>query len=258
MYVYKECDMKAVRTNKSEIVYQAIRQAIIEQAIVPGTKLPEDPLGLQFEVSRTLVRAALARLATEGLVELGQKRTAMVAHPSLDESRAIFEVRRCLEREVVQLVVARWKPEMGALLEGHVRQEEAAARAGQLMASSRLAGEFHNLLASLAGNPVLERYLTELVARCSLILAVYGRPHASDCSIHEHREVIDALRQGDVARAQALMASHLEGIEHRALLPDISRSEQNLSAILARYAESLRSPAPAAVIPSPGRKARRN
>lgn len=243
--------------NKSEVVYQAIRRAIIEQALVPGTKLPEDPLGQQFQVSRTLVRAALARLASEGLVDTGQKRSAAVAHPSLEEARAIFEVRRCLENEAVRLVIARWRPEMGALLEGHVRQEEQAAQAGQVMASSRLAGEFHNLLAGMTGNPVLERYLSELVTRCSLILAVYGRPHSSDCAISEHRELIEALRRGDVAKAQHLMGHHLEAIETRALLPDVIRSEQDLASILARYAEAVTAPKTARPIKSAPRKNRR-
>lgn len=243
--------------NKSEVVYQAIRRAIIEQALVPGTKLPEDPLGQQFQVSRTLVRAALARLASEGLVDVGQKRSAAVAHPSLEEARAIFEVRRCLENEVVRLVIARWRPEMGAQLEGHVRQEEQAAKAGQVMASSRLAGEFHNLLAGMTGNPVLERYLSELVTRCSLILAVYGRPHSSDCSIGEHRELIEALRRGDVAKAQHLMGHHLEAIETRALLPDAIRSEQDLTSILARYAEAVTAPQAARSLKPAPRKARR-
>ena len=243
--------------NKSEVVYQAIRRAIIEQALVPGTKLPEDPLGQQFQVSRTLVRAALARLASEGLVDVGQKRSAAVAHPSLEEARAIFEVRRCLENEVVRLVIARWRSEMGAMLEGHVRQEEQAAKAGQVMASSRLAGEFHNLLAGMTGNPVLERYLSELVTRCSLILAVYGRPHSSDCSISEHRELIDALRKGDVIKAQHLMSHHLEAIEGRALLPDVIRNEQDLASILARYAEAVAPPKAARPIKSAPRKTRR-
>ncbi|MFZ5528037.1 MAG: GntR family transcriptional regulator [Pseudomonadota bacterium] len=243
--------------NKSEVVYQAIRRAIIEQALVPGTKLPEDPLGQQFQVSRTLVRAALARLASEGLVDVGQKRSAAVAHPSLEEARAIFEVRRCLENEVVRLVIARWRPEMGAQLEGHVRQEEQAAKAGQVMASSRLAGEFHNLLAGMTGNPVLERYLSELVTRCSLILAVYGRPHSSDCAISEHRELIEALRRGDATQAQHLMGHHLEAIETRALLPDVIRSEQDLASILARYAEAVTAPQAARALKPAQRKARR-
>lgn len=243
--------------NKSEVVYQAIRRAIIEQAIAPGTKLPEDPLGQQFQVSRTLVRAALARLASEGLVDVGQKRSAAVAHPSLEEARAIFEVRRCLENEVVRLVATRWRPDMGAMLEGHVRQEEQAAKAGQVMVSSRLAGEFHNLLAGMTGNPVLERYLSELVTRCSLILAVYGRPHSSECAISEHRELINVLRRGDVAKAQQLMGGHLEGIESRALLPEVVRSEQDLASILARYSEAVTAPQVVRPIKSAPRRSKR-
>ena len=119
-------------SQKAELAYKAIRRAIIEQALIPGTKLPEDELGAQFGVSRTLVRAVLGRLASEELVAIGNKRTATVAQPSLEEARAVFEVRRCLEAEAVRMVMARWQPAMGAALEGHVRDEQQAASAGRL------------------------------------------------------------------------------------------------------------------------------
>ena len=48
-----------------------------------------------------------------------------------------------LEREVVRLVIARWRPEFGAELEGQVRAEEVARQAGDARVSGRLAGEFH-------------------------------------------------------------------------------------------------------------------
>jgi hypothetical protein len=48
----------------------------IEQALPPGTRLPEDVIGSQFGMSRTLARATLARLQLEGLVVAGRKRTA--------------------------------------------------------------------------------------------------------------------------------------------------------------------------------------
>ncbi len=229
-------------SKKSDIAYLAIRRAIIEQALTPGTKLPEDRLGAEFKVSRTLIRAALARLASEGLVDVGNKRTATVAQPSLDEARAVFEVRRCLENEVVRLVISRWTPAMGAALEGHVREEEQAAKAGQATASIRLAGEFHIKLAQMTGNPLLERYLSDVATRCSLILAVYGRPHSSDCAINEHRHLIDALRKKDTDRAVHLMTDHLVGIESRALISSIVQSDADLSSILARYAEAVEPP----------------
>lgn len=226
-------------TSKSELAYQAIKQAVIEQALTPGTKLPEDMLGTHFNVSRTLIREALARLAADGLVETGRKRTATVAQPSREEAASVFEVRSCLEREVVRLVIARWTPAMGAVLEGHVRLEEQAAKQQQAAVSGRLAGEFHIKLAQLTGNPLIERYVSELVSRCSLILAVYGRPHAPDCAIGEHRALIAALRRGDTSAAAVSMIHHLDGVQDRALAPDTAPDERDLHSILGRYSAEL-------------------
>lgn len=51
------------------------------------------------------------------------------------------------------------------------------------------------------GSPVLARYVSELSSRCGLILALYSRPHSSECAVNEHRAIISALAAGDVARA---------------------------------------------------------
>lgn len=227
-------------SSRAEAAYVAIKQAIIEQALTAGTKLPEDALASHFGVSRTLVRAALARLAAEGLVDSRLNRTATVAQPSLEEARSVFEVRRVLEAEVLRLVIARWQPAMGAALEGHVRQEEQAAKRGEAQVSARLAGEFHLLLARLCGNPLLERYVSEVVSRCSLILAIYGRPHVADCAISEHRELVAALRRADEKTVRKLMQQHLGSVEQRALHAEAARPEDDLSAILGRYAPPAR------------------
>src|SRR6201992_673422 len=145
------------KSTRADLACQALRQAIIEQALPPGTKLPEDELGARFGMSRTLVRAALAHLQSEGLVDAPPRRTATTAKPSLEEAREVFEVRRTLEREVVRLVVQRWRPEFGAELEGHVRQEDAARQGGDERVSIRLAGEFHTRLGEMAGNALLAR-----------------------------------------------------------------------------------------------------
>jgi DNA-binding GntR family transcriptional regulator len=221
---------------RADTAYQALRQAIIEQALPPGTRLPEDVIGSRFAMSRTLARATLARLQAEGLVEAGRKRTATVARPSLEEAKEDFEVRRALEREVIRLVTTRWKPQFGAILEGHVREEERAR--GDDRAAIRLAGEFHIKLAEMSGNRLLQRYLSEVVSRCSLILALYGRPHSSECAVNEHREIIDALRQGDGAAAAALMDRHVGAVEGRALIGERDAAP-DLGAVLSRYANDI-------------------
>ncbi len=230
-----QMDSMTENPSRTDVAYRALRQAIIEQALLPGTKLPEDQIGAHFGMSRTLVRATLARLQAEGLVDAPAKRTSTVARPSLDEARDVFEGRRALEREAVALVIKRWKPEFGAALEGHVREENAARDRRDDRVAIRLAGEFHIMLAAMSGNRVIERYLSELVSRCSLILAVYGRPHSSECAVNEHSAIIAALRERDAEKAIHLMDHHIGSVEQRALLLDGTGSEADLGAILSRY-----------------------
>ena len=224
--------------SRADTAYQALRQAIIEQALPPGTRLPEDVIGKEFGMSRTLARATLSRLQAEGLIEAGRKRTATVARPSLEEAKEDFEVRRALEREVIRLVIARWKPQFGAVLEGHVREEDHAKARQDARVSIRLAGEFHIRLAEMSGNRLLQRYLSEVVSRCSLILALYGRPHSSECAVNEHREIIEVLRRGDAEAATALMDHHIGSVESRALIGEHD-SDLDLGSVLSRYATDI-------------------
>lgn len=222
-----------------EIAHEALKQAILERALQPGTKLPEDKIGAHFAMSRTLVRAVLSRLAAEGLVEVRPKRTATVALPTLAEARDVFEVRRALEVEVVRLVIKRWQPSFGAELEGIVREEAAARERHEEHVWGRLAGEFHIRLAKLTGNALLERYMEELVTRCSLVLAVFGRAHDHHGGDSEHAEIIAALRSGDAAKATALMDHHMSIVESRALPDSEEGARPALGDVLARYAGAI-------------------
>ena len=221
-------------SSRSGAVHTVLRQAIVEQALPPGTKLPEDSIGAKFGVSRTIVRAALQRLAADGLVEMKAKRTATVARPSLEEARSVFEVRRCLEREVARLVAEKWTGDFAAMLGAHLAEEDDAARRRDSQASVRLAAQFHVKLAALSGNPLLARYVGDVVSRCSLILAVFGRPHQSECAIEEHRAILAALATGDVERAADAMHHHVALVEQRGIGGETA-AEPDIGEILARY-----------------------
>lgn len=142
--------------DRSSAVYEGLRRAIIEQALLPGDRLPEDTIGEQFGVSRTLVRSSLTRLASEGLVEQRRNKGAYVASPSLASARDIFDVRRKLEDLVVQLLAGRLNQDDAKRLREHVEQERSA-HAQDGPESIRLAGEFHILLAEMTGNALLAR-----------------------------------------------------------------------------------------------------
>jgi DNA-binding GntR family transcriptional regulator len=209
-------------TDRVGAIYRALRHAIIEQALSPGAKLPEDAIGERFGASRTIVRHVLGQLAAEGLVELRRNRGAAVATPSWDEL-------------IVSRLAGRLTAEQIKQLESHVDDEEQARGTNEPL-SIRLATEFHIVLAEMTGSPVLTRYVSEVASRCGLILALYSRPHSAECAVSEHRAVIAALAAGDAERATAVMDQHLEAVAGRALIVSRPPREYDIKAILARYA----------------------
>jgi len=197
----------------------------------PGTKLSEASLCELFRVSRTTVRKALQQLSHDHIVELRPNRGASVASPTPTETRDIFAARRALEAAIVPLVIERTSRAELQRLKRHVRDEQEAIEAGDRSNWIRLTGSFHLLLADVAGNQVLHAFLSELVSRCSLIIAIYDAPHSLPCANGEHDEIIDAIAAGNVAQAIALMDRHLLHVEQRLNLDGVP-NEVDLATIL--------------------------
>lgn len=229
----KEPRVMSTNLSRSDAIYASLRRAILEQALKPGTKLPEDSIGDTFGVSRTSARNALLRLASDGLVEIKPNRGAAVAMPTLEEAVEVFALRRCLEREVIERLCKRIPRDGVDALISHVREEERALKASSPR-SIRLAGEFHILLAELTGSKLLIDFISQIVSRSSLILARFGRPHSAECGIDEHIQLIEALKRQDLGQATEIMDHHLHAVEDRAKADD-SHEGPDISEILSRY-----------------------
>ncbi|MGM4895039.1 MULTISPECIES: GntR family transcriptional regulator [unclassified Tardiphaga] len=222
--------------DKVGMICRALRRAIIEQALEPGAKLPEDSLGERFGVSRTIARYALGQLASEGLVELRRNRIAVVVTPSWQDARDIFDIRMDLERLIVRKIAGKLSSSQIARLKAHV-EAEREAHDGPNAVSIRLATEFHIMLASMTNSPVLVRYVSEIAYRCCLTLSLFSRPHSSECGISEHIAIIEALQEGDANKAMSLMHSHLDSVANRALVEPTPARGRDLLDVLAPYTE---------------------
>jgi DNA-binding GntR family transcriptional regulator len=203
---------RARRATTDEIV-RRVTAAITEHRLPPGTKLGEESLGEVFGVSRTKAREALFQLAKLKLVTLLPGRGAFVAQPTVREAREVFGARRILERAVVERVAQAPTSAQLASIRAHIAAERDAVAAKDGWARSRLLGEFHVLLAEMAGNAVVAELLRELVSRTSLITLLYQTASASACSADEHVELARRLERRDVNGAVAVMLEHLEHVE---------------------------------------------
>jgi DNA-binding GntR family transcriptional regulator len=217
----------------ADAIHATIYGAIVEQLLPPGTKLGEEALCEIFGVGRTLIRRVLQRLASEHVVESWPHRGAYVARPSVEEAREVFEARRALEAHVIARLAQGLSTADAERLRRHVAKERQARAAGERRRLIRRSGEFHLLLAELAGNRAIARFLRELISRTSLIIAVYEAPGESCCSVDEHAAVIEALTRRRAELAAQTMHAHLLGIEQRLRLDRLPDGTVDLHEVLA-------------------------
>lgn len=204
-------------STKPEAIAERIRAAILEHRLAPGAKLTEAQLCEVFGVKRGPIRQALALLSTDHLVDLEPNRGAFVASPSLQEVHEVFEMRRIIELAVVDKICASQGSRRLKNIGGMIARERKAFESRDFPAWIRLSGEFHTELASLTGNTVLCDCLNGLVARSTLISALYESLGRSPCSFEDHEAILAALDSGDAKTAGALMSRHLQSVELKML-----------------------------------------
>lgn len=209
------------RADGDDRVYRAIHEAILDHRLPPGTRLAEIALAGLFGATRTVVRKALARLEHERLVELRANRGAVVASPSIDESRHLFGARRAIECAIVRALSRSITRAQARELRALVREEVSAYRRGEMRHGLKLSIAFHRKIAAMAGNTVLCEFLDQLVARTPLVLLAYRGPqgHAA-CTDDEHSAIAEAIAAGEGDRASRLMSAHLDAIASQLRLAD--------------------------------------
>lgn len=212
-------------------IYNQIFDSVMNQQLTPGTKLPEAALCTLFGASRATVRKVLQSLAHDHIVELRPNRGASIAAPSPEETRQIFEARRALETAIVRLAVQHATPEDLVALRAQLAREHEAVHRMSQPRWARLASGFHLQLGEVARNPILQRYLGELVSRCSLIVALHEPPGQALCEHEEHAQVVDCIAAGDAEGATAIMQAHLDALE-RSICLERDPAERSLARML--------------------------
>lgn len=194
----------------SDQAYQRLRDDILSWRLTPGTPLSEIELAARLGVSRTPLRAALARLALEGLVDTSRGRTGIVPDVSAESVAELFELREALETQAARLAARRRDP---AAFEGLVAD---FARAGETLAASGIdayydaIARFDQAIDDAVGNPAFRSALDGV--RTHLVRArrmAADNPERLLRAADEHRLICEAIRDGDEALAASATAVHL-------------------------------------------------
>ena len=216
-----------------EDVYAHIFNSIVDQRLPPGTKLNEVMLAEIFNVGRRHIVQVLHRLAYDSLITLHRNRGAFVAMPGKEEAQAIFDARKVVEAEITRLVAQSATREKLVTLRRNVEAEAECRKSGQVREAIRLSGEFHILLGACAGNPILYAIVRQLVARTSLVVALYENQNTMMCWHDDHSIFLKLLEGNRINQAVALMRKHLAHVEESLDLDQRTDSGFDLRAVYA-------------------------
>lgn len=191
------------------LINDQLRELIISGQAAPGDRLVESDLAERLGTSRVPVREALLELSKEGWVDLRPRQGARVHRPTEREVTEVFQVRAALEAETARLAARSIAQDELDLLRSINERGAGFARSGDHAAAARANAELHRTIAHCSGNHLLTRILGNLEHRIRWYFTRIA-PTRGMNSWDEHERIIDAIAQGDAARAVARMQAHTE------------------------------------------------
>ena len=201
------------RTRGFAAVYEELREDILSLRIAPGSAIDEVALAARFGLSRTPIREALLMLSREDLVTFLPSRSAIVAPHSMSNAREYMDTLTLLSRAVARLAAEERK--LADLDEIRARQADYEKAAGGSDVHETIAADlaFHRAVSIASGNEFLGNFyrLTLDYGRRMLLLyyyPLYGAEERERC-IADHREMVDAIVQGDGDRCEELASRHV-------------------------------------------------
>lgn len=193
-----------------EQVLKSIRGAIVQGWFSPGQRLIEREICELTGVSRTSVREALRQLESEGLVEMVPNRGPIVARITAEDAVQLYQVREVLEGLAGRLCAIDASDEQVGALVHAVDAFEQAIDAGDMADLLLLKDQFYTTLFTAAGNAEVDRMLTGLHGRITVLrnrtLRHSGRPRQT---LAELRKIVDAVAARDPDGAASACAAHV-------------------------------------------------
>lgn len=191
-------------------VFQVLRERIYSGRYAPGESLPQVKIAAELHISRTPLREAFRMLEREGLVTVGANGTVRVISGDLQKLLAAYELREVIDGLAARLVAQRASHQVAERVEPLLVEQRAALDPWKPERYTEANVLFHAALIELADNPFLsgQSPLVRITAQVFTPNALFsqGRVYTA---IEEHVGIVEAILQGDAARAETLARNHI-------------------------------------------------
>jgi DNA-binding GntR family transcriptional regulator len=190
--------------------YAFTKARILDGRFPGGTFITEGNVAAAIALSRTPVREAFSRLASEGLLRVYPKRGALVVPVSAAEVESVMEARLVVEQFAIEKLI-RSETDIGSAPAQAIARQERFAALDNLRGFIEADHQFHRAFVVAAGNPILLQLHDSMRERQHRMgLAALARDDARTLqALGEHRALVGALEAGDADGARVVIRAHL-------------------------------------------------
>jgi DNA-binding GntR family transcriptional regulator len=196
---------------KSAAVLRDLQHDIVFGRLKPRERLVEEDLSERFAVGRHVIRAALDELDRMGLVQRRQNRGVVVSDYAPREVDELYEIRFLLQQAAAQRIELPASPEFIERLTKINDRYVYFGKLGDLNAASIANDAFHRTIFGACRNAQLADLIQQYWVKTAAIHCyAIANPALAEQSRQEHFAMIEAMRQGDRPRFEALCLEHMQ------------------------------------------------
>jgi DNA-binding GntR family transcriptional regulator len=202
-----------------ERVYERLKGAILSGRLNPEERLTEEHLAEKMGVSRTPIREALHKLASEGLIKALETRGFIVPPDSREEVEELFDIRAVLEGHALRVICEKISGGDLKKLSECVERAEHALERNRVNDVFKWNTQFHDTLHGMVTDR--ERLHRMMVEMRQYVLRyrkdTLQHPEAGKRTLDGHRKILLALGLKDPDLCERMMREHIQQAREDAL-----------------------------------------
>jgi DNA-binding GntR family transcriptional regulator len=192
--------------------YDLIKVRLLNDDYPPGSFLSERQLAGHLGMSKTPVKAALERLASEGLISISPQQGIVVRQPSVQEIADLYEIRTALETYALRTLAGKLTAGQADRVRANLQAHAKLCGTGNVAKAVAIDAAFHAQFVEFLGNREISRVMDQLRERMQRVITRVFHLSSGriDDSCDEHAAIAAAVIDGNGGRAVDLITRHLQ------------------------------------------------
>lgn len=200
----------------NDAVYRVLKNEILLCRLLPGAETSEVLLAERYGFSKAPLRSALTRLRQEKLVLTRGRLGNVIAPITIQDVHEVFQLRLLLEVEATRMAAGRLDPDELNRLDARVRACHSPKGEATSEAYREANYEFHRYIVQASGNSRLAEMVVGLIEQHERIVHFSLSMQNRDIEFHHvHDSLVDALLDGDGARAAKIAEAAIRGSQNK-------------------------------------------